>query len=109
MSVRDHLAAIAGVAEADRLLSGAPLLAGRGDDPTGVLSGGERRMLSWLVCLAVRPDAVLLDRSTAGFDADAQAWAADVVTAWRDAGVPVLVRPGRPEERRWASRRGDRA
>lgn len=102
VSVRDHLAAISGVAVADRLLARAPLLAGRGGDPTGILSGGERRILSWLVCLAVAPDAVILDRATAGLDPVARAWTDDVVDAWRRADVAVLVRPGPPEERRWA-------
>lgn len=102
VTVRDHLAAVAGVASAERLLRSAPLLAGRGADRAGVLSGGERRILAWLVCLAVDPDAVVLDRATAGLDEHALSWASDVVSAWRGAGVPVVVHPGRPEERRWA-------
>ena len=102
VSIRDQLAAIAGFGRADHLLTDAPLLAGRGDDPAGLLSGGERRMLAWLRCLAHDPGAVVLDNAGRGLDADALAWADAQVDRWRDAGVALVVRAGRPEERRWA-------
>lgn len=109
VTVRDHLGAIAGTGPAHRLLVGAPLLAHRGDDPTGVLSGGERRVLAWLACLATAPSAVLLDRAGVGLDTATLRWCDEVVATWRENGVPVLVAVGRPEERRWDPVRDGRA
>lgn len=102
VSVGDHLAAIVGTAAARGLLAGAPLLADRGPDPAGVLSGGERRVLAWLRARAVDPRVVLLDRAGEGLDAATMAWAGDVVAAWLADGVAVVVRPGRVEEQEWA-------
>ncbi|MDP9023002.1 MAG: hypothetical protein M3N57_09995 [Actinomycetota bacterium] len=101
VSVRDHLAAVVGGRRADAMLDCAPLLAGRGNDPAGVLSGGERRMLAWLRCLATDPEAVVLDRAGAGLDLPTGDWAAATVRRWRQAGVAVIVRPATPRERRW--------
>ncbi|MBW3657407.1 MAG: hypothetical protein KY457_02140 [Actinobacteria bacterium] len=101
VSVRDHLAAVTSVRRADDLLASSPLLAGRGDGPAGVLSGGERRVLAVLRAVATGPRVVLLDGAGEGLDAASLAWLGDVVRDWRAAGVPVLVRPGRPEERSW--------
>lgn len=103
VTVHDHLAAVLGSDRARRALVAAPLLAGRGGDPAGVLSGGERRVLAWLRARAVDPRAVLLDRAGEGLDADTLAWAGQVVATWAAAGVAVMVRPGREEERSWAS------
>lgn len=101
VTVHDHLAAVLGDRGADELLRGAPLLAGRGQDPAGVLSGGERRVLAWLRARATAPRVVLLDRAGEGLDADTLAWAGEVVRAWAAAGVAVVVRVGRAEERAW--------
>lgn len=101
VSVHDHLAAVLGSTRAREVLGGAPLLAGRGDDPAGVLSGGERRVLAWLRARAVRPRVVLLDRAGEGLDADTLRWAGEVVAGWAADGVAVVVRPGRAEERAW--------
>lgn len=103
VSVHDHLAAILGHRGAVHVLAGAPLLAGRGGDPAGVLSGGERRVLAWLRARAVDPRAVLLDRAAEGLDAATLAWARDVVAGWTADGVAVLVRAGRGEERAWTA------
>lgn len=103
VTVLDHLAAVLGRAAARAVLDGAPLLAGRGDDPAGVLSGGERRVLAWLRADATRPRAVVLDHAGQGLDAATLAWAGEVVAAWAADGVAVLVRPGRDEERGWAT------
>lgn len=99
--VADHLAAVAGTRRAAVLLEGAPLLAGRGREPAGVLSGGERRVLAWLRCLATAPRAVVLDAPGRGLDPAILAWAGEQVAAWLSAGVAVVLRPGRPEERAW--------
>jgi ABC-type uncharacterized transport system ATPase subunit len=107
VSVRDHLVGACGRRRAAELLDGTPLLAARGDDPAGVLSGGERRVLGWLLAVAAEPRAVVLDRAGTGLDIVSLRWAHHVVDRWVDAGVAVLLRAGRPEEARWASHRAD--
>lgn len=104
VNVADHLAAVVGARGARALLADAPLLAGRGDDPAGVLSGGERRVLAWLRAQAIDPQAVLLDRAGEGLDASTLQWTERVVARWARADVAVLVRVGRDEERAWVSR-----
>lgn len=99
--VRDHLAARASRRRAESLLADAPLLAGRGADPAGVLSGGERRVLAVLRAAATDPRVVLLDAAGEGLDPAALAWVGAAVARWRRQGVGILVRPGRPEERDW--------
>jgi len=101
VSVLDHLGAVLPLAGARRLLASAPLLVHRGADPAGVLSGGERLVLSWLVAVAVGPSAVVLDRGGSGLDRGSLGWAGDVVARWLAAGVGVGVVVGRVEERRW--------
>lgn len=101
VSIVDHLAAVTSRRRAAALVASSPLLAGRGGDPAGVLSGGERRVLAVLRAAAVRPRVVVLDAAGAGLDPDGLAWVGDVVAAWRDEGVSLLVRIGRPEERAW--------
>lgn len=103
VDVADHLAAVVGTRGARALLADAPLLAGRGHDPAGVLSGGERRVLAWLRAQAVDPHVVLLDGAGEGLDAATLQWAGRVVARWSAAGVAVVVRAGRAEERAWAS------
>jgi ABC-type branched-subunit amino acid transport system ATPase component len=97
----DHLAAVTSTATARHLLEEAPLLAGRGDEPAGILSGGERRVLAWLRALALEPVAVVLDRAGRGLDDGTLAWATGVVRRWRYEGVAIVLRPGRDEELRW--------
>lgn len=102
VDVTDHLAAIAPRSVARALLRDAPLLAGRGGDPAGVLSGGERQVLAWLRAVALRPRVVLLDGAGRGADDDTLDWMADQVARWTAAGVAVAVHAVRPEERAWA-------
>lgn len=103
VSVHDHLAALVGSGQADDLLAGAPLLAGRGGDPAGVLSGGERRLLAWLRAVALRPAVVVLDRAGRGLDADTLQWATGRVATWREDGVAIVVHAGRVEEESWTT------
>jgi hypothetical protein len=49
----------------------------------------------------------VLDRAGTGLDAVSLRWAHQVVDRWVDAGVAVLLRPGRPEEERWLTHRAD--
>jgi branched-chain amino acid transport system ATP-binding protein len=107
VSVLDHLAAAAGRRCATELLAGSPLLSARADDPAGVLSGGERRVLGWLLARAVDPRVVVLDRAGTGLDDDALGWAHGLVDVWLAGGVGVLVREGRAEEARWRTHRAD--
>lgn len=107
VSVLDHLVAAAGRRRARALLAEAPGLSRRGNDPAGVLSGGERRLLGWLVAQAVTPRVVLLDRAGTGLDTTVLRWAHEVVDGWLDAGCGVLLRPGRAEESRWVGSRAD--
>jgi ABC-type branched-subunit amino acid transport system ATPase component len=107
LTVLGHLAAAATHATATAELVAAPLLADRGGDPAGILSGGERRVLAWLTARLTAPRAVVLDRAGTGLDADALAWAHATVDGWLDAGVAVVVRVGRVEERRWLTHRAD--
>lgn len=101
VTVLDHLAVRAGRARAEAALAAAPALHGRGHVPAGILSGGERRVLAWLRCALSAPRAVVLDAPGTGLDPGSLAWAEAQVTAWLESGVAVVLRPGRPEERRW--------
>lgn len=103
VTLHDHIAAIIGAAATDDLLADVPRLAGRGRLPAGVLSGGERRILAWLRAIAVEPVAVVLDRAGTGLDDETLRWTDGIVAAWRSGGACILVRVGRPEERRWLS------
>lgn len=88
--VLDHPAASTSRRRAEELLAGCPPLAGRGADPAGWLSGGERRLLAWLVCDATDPAAVVLDGAFRGLDPSATAWAEQRLGTWLERGVAVL-------------------
>lgn len=90
VAVRDHLAARVTVARASALVDACPLLAGRGDEPAGVLSGGERRALAWLRADALDPRVVVLADAEAGLDPATRAWTAGLVARWRERGAVVL-------------------
>jgi ABC-type lipopolysaccharide export system ATPase subunit len=109
VTVLDHLAAATDRRRAAELLAGSPLLADRADDPAGVLSGGERRVLGWLLARAVDPRVVVLDRAGTGLDDDSLRWAHGVVDGWLDDGAGLLVREGRAEEARWRTHLADGA
>jgi ABC-type branched-subunit amino acid transport system ATPase component len=103
VSLVDHLAAVTSRRVAADLLDDVPALAGRGDDPAGVLSGGERRLLGWARAVLLGPSVVVLDRAATGLDADAMRWATAQVVRWRHEGVVALVRVGRAEEAAWTA------
>lgn len=92
VTVQDHLAVITSPARARLLLAESPLLAGRGDEPAGWLSGGERRVLAWCRALAAQPRAVLVaPEALAGLDAIATGWTDGVIADWRRSGVAVVT------------------
>lgn len=101
VTVVDHVAATVSRGHARALLADVPRLAGLGDLPAGLLSGGERRLLAWAQALARPAAVVLLDRAGTGLDPRALDWASGVVAQWRDAGVGVVARVGRREELAW--------
>lgn len=90
VAVVDHLAAAVPVAAARDGLAACPLLDGRGADPAGVLSGGERRALAWVRAVVLEPRVVVLRDATVGLDADTLAWAEGLVAGWLGSGVAVL-------------------
>lgn len=90
VTVADHLAAVVAPSRAAELVAGCPHLAGRGEDPAGWLSGGERRLLAWLRCEATGPLAVVLDGAFRGLDPDARAWAEARLAGWLARDVAVL-------------------
>lgn len=90
VTVLDHLAASTSTSRAEQLLRGCPPLAGRGPDPAGWLSGGERRLLAWLVCEATDPAVVVLDGAFRGLDPSTRTWAEQRLGAWLERGVAVL-------------------
>lgn len=107
VTVLEHLAAVCGHASAVDRLRDAPHLADRGDDAAGILSGGERVVLDWLVADTLRPRAVVLDGAATGLDRTAQEWAHQQLDAWADAGIAALLRVRRDDERRWLTHRAD--
>lgn len=90
VAVVDHLAARVGIATAREAVAGCPLLADRGDDPAGVLSGGERRALAWLRAVVLEPRVVVLRDATVGLDGPTIRWTEQLVAAWLDGGAAVV-------------------
>ncbi|MTV24913.1 hypothetical protein FTX61_05700 [Nitriliruptoraceae bacterium ZYF776] len=101
VTVADHLAVRADRATVAATLEQVPPLVGRGGDPAGVLSGGERRALAWARARLLDPKVVVLDRAATGLDTVSVRWATQQVHDWLAAGVGVLVRAGRAEEAAW--------
>lgn len=101
VTVLDHLAAIVAPELGRARLEATPWLRGRAGEPAGVLSGGERRLLGWLLADLLRPRVAVLDRAGTGLDPDALQWAHHLLDGWLDAGAAVVARIGRPEERGW--------
>ncbi len=91
VSVRDHLAARVSRDDAERALVTCPVLRGRGADPAGVLSGGERLALAWLRAVVLRPRVVVLQDASVGLDAETAGWAATLVDTWVRAPSPALI------------------
>lgn len=101
LSIRDHLRAVTTRQRAEDLLANNPLLADRGDDPAGVLSGGERQILAWTMLRARRPRAVVLDHPTRGLDTGLQHWLGLDVRRLAGSGSAVLVLAGSRVEASW--------
>lgn len=102
VSIVDHLAAVVGPGHAADVLGGAPLLAGRGEDPAGVLSGGERRVLALLAAFALRPRVIVLDGADAGLDPATRRWLGESLRGAQEEGCAVIVRASRTQDVQWA-------
>ena len=63
----------------------------RAGDRAGTFSAGMRRRLALARILLGQPSLVLLDEPTAALDADGIDLVERLLTAWRDAGVSVVV------------------
>ncbi|MEL6739187.1 MAG: ABC transporter ATP-binding protein [Planctomycetota bacterium] len=77
-------------ARVDELLEGVGL-ASRGDDASGVYSGGMARRLNLAIALVHRPPVVLLDEPTAGVDPHSRHAVHDLVRAARADGACVVL------------------
>jgi heme exporter protein A len=66
-------------------------LAARADDRVGTLSAGMRRRLALGRILLGQASLVLLDEPTSALDADGVELVEQLLAAWREAGVSVLV------------------
>lgn len=102
VSIVDHLAAVVGPGHTADVLGGAPLLAGRGADPAGVLSGGERRVLALLAAFALRPRVIVLDGADAGLDPATRRWLGESLRGAQEEGCAVIVRASRTQDVQWA-------
>ncbi|MFC5824602.1 ABC transporter ATP-binding protein [Nonomuraea insulae] len=74
-----------------RLAERFPIIAERGGEPAGNLSGGQRRTVEFARALVLEPAMVLLDEPSLGLDPRSLGLVADTVNAMRDSGVTVLI------------------
>ena len=90
-NVRIALRAVGGrLSDARRLLEEAGL-GDRADNPAGSLSGGERRRLEVVRCLALKPTVVLMDEPFAGVDPAHVRALQDQIRGLAVAGIGVLL------------------
>jgi ABC-2 type transport system ATP-binding protein len=66
-------------------------LAGKADERTGRLSGGQQRRLDVGMALVGDPDLLFLDEPTTGFDPEARRGAWDVIAGLRELGKTVFL------------------
>lgn len=88
---RTHLTRRSFTAATDAIFSVLPRLAERRDVRAGVLSGGEQRLLAMAQTMYRVPKVLLADELALGLDADARVAVLDLLRAFADMGVAVVV------------------
>ena len=97
MSVRDNL--VLGIKDMkktgrwtiDQMLEMFPNLRERADNPAGVLSGGEKQMLTMCRTLMGDPDLIIIDEPTEGLAPKIVAQVGDMIAEIANSGVAILL------------------